>query len=211
MSAVSNLYQVEKNATDIKNTVLTNIVKMLTERGHLKKDSLSANIDGIINAEPVDNVYKIKTDKGDGDNEKMFYIRILPQKITAVNKASGILDFLTAHKGNKMLIIVKSMGKKAHQYIANNFPNAEIFLEEDLMINLIDHALVPKHELLEQEEEEQFYEKFNCKKRNLPRLFSTDPVARYYNMKPGHICRITRPSETSGYVVTYRLVVKTSL
>ena len=210
MSAVSNLYQVEKNATDIRNTVLTNIVKMLTERGYLNKDQLATNIDTIIGSEPGDNVYKVKTDKYDGDNEKLFAVRILQQKITAVNKASGILDFLTAYKNNKMIIVVKSMGKKAYQYIANNFPNAEIFLEEDLMINLIDHVLVPKHELLTPEEEEVFYEKFNCKKRNLPRIFSTDPVARYYNMKPGHICRIIRPSETSGYVVTYRLVVKSA-
>ena len=78
------------------------------------------------------------------------------------------------------------------------------------MINLVEHDLVPQHEILSQSDAVKVLNKYNCIKRNLPRIISIDPVAKYYNMKPGDICRIIRPSKTSGFVPFYRLVIKSS-
>ena len=86
--------------------------------------------------------------------------------------------------------------------------NSEIFTEEEMMINLVDYVLVPKHEVLDAEKSKTFYTDFKCKKRNMPKIFTGDPVARYFNMKPNDIVRITRPSDTAGSYISYRLVVK---
>jgi DNA-directed RNA polymerase I, II, and III subunit RPABC1 len=199
------IYQIEKTEDDIRKSVLTNIIKMLTERRLLNKSDLEGNITKLVNTKSDDLIYNINLD----DKEKTkLVIKILPQKVTSVSKTSNIVDFLNTHKKYHNIVIVKELSKKADQVIKSNYPNTEIFLEEDMLINIVDHDLVPKHEILTKEEIDTFYEKYNCKKRNMPKILTSDPVARYYNMKIGDICRIIRPSETSGYTVTYRLVIK---
>ena len=199
------LFQLEKNYDEIRITVMTNVVKMLTERGIIKKEHMDKKIDEIKKVQSDDQTYQIKTDK---DTYAVVYV---PQKITSINKSYGVIDFLNTFKSSPKFVIVKEISKKIEQHILTNYPNTEIFMEKDLMINLVDHDLVPKHELLTPEEAETFYEKYNCKKRNMPKLLSGDPVAKYYNMKPGNIVRIIRPSEKTGEIISYRLVVKGSI
>jgi DNA-directed RNA polymerase I, II, and III subunit RPABC1 len=201
------LFQIEKTSEDIRKTVLTNIVKMLTERKLLAKDNLAANIEKVLSMQSDDMTYVIQLD----EKNKTFAVKIVFQKITAINKSYGISEFLAYYKSGPKLIVVKDISKKAIQYILNNFSNTEIFLEKELMINVVDHVLIPKHEVLAKEDVDVFFETYNCKKRNMPKILSTDPIAKYFNMKVGDICRITRPSDTSGFVPTYRLVVKGSL
>jgi DNA-directed RNA polymerase subunit H (RpoH/RPB5) len=196
-----SLFQIEKSSEDIRKTLLTNSVKMLTERKLLPKSDLEKNIAKILSLQSDDMIYAIGN----------YSIKIVFQKVTAINKSYGISEFLAQLKSAPKIIIVKDISKKALQYILNSFSNTEIFLEKELMINLVDHVLIPVHEVLTDDETAVFYDKYNCKKRNMPKMLSTDPVARYYNMKPGQICRIIRPSEKAGFVASYRLVIKGSL
>ena len=202
------LQLVEKNRSQIIETVLTNIVKMLTERKLINPQNENKKINDLINTQSDDLTYKLTLDNYKDDNDKTFAIKLIPQKITAVNKASGISDFLHNFKNNPKIVVVDSISKKAKQFISVNFPKTEIFDEVDLMINLIEYVLVPKHEVLSPEEVENFYKEFNCKKRNMPKMLTSDPVAKYYNVNPGDILRILRPSTTSGLALGYRLVVK---
>lgn len=206
---ISQIFHIEKNNDDIRKTVLKNIIKMLTTRKLLNSENLEKNIKMIQSAVSDEYVYTIVLDNPKNSNDKTFIVKILHQKITAVSKQSPISDFLNKYKFNSKLVVVRDIGTKAKQQIMNNFPNTEVFLESNLMINLFDYSLVPKHELLpkDSDETEAFYKKYRTKKKNMPRIDVNDPVARYFNMKKGDLCKITRPSETSGFVITYRLVV----
>ena len=49
---------------------------------------------------------------------------------------------------------------------------------------------------------------FLNKMEQLPTLLERDPLAKWYGMKPGDICRITRENPNIGTSITYRLVVE---
>ena len=85
-------------------------------------------------------------------------------------------------------------------------------------IILIDHELIPPHikltsdgKELSTEDKEAFYNTYYSIPSNIPKMFVTDPVARYYNYKIDDIIKIIRPSETSSESISYRRVIKADL
>lgn len=201
------LLKVNKDAKDIIITVLTNIVRMLTERNLLKRTNLDQNIKTVTSSLSDNMIYTIKLDNVSSKDDNICAVKYFSQKITSVSKTSPINDFLNKYKNNPKIIVVLSVSTKAENLITSH-PKSEIFVERNLMMNLIDHILVPKHELLSPADAALFFSQYNCKKRNASRISSNDPIARYYNMKPGDVCRIIRPSETAGHGIFYRFVKK---
>jgi len=203
------IFQLEKNNEDIRKTVLTNIIKMFTERKLLKFENLDDNIKKLTSIHSDDYTYTFNIDNYKDEVDKKYVIKIFNQKITAISKQSGISDFLIKFRDVPKLIIVKSISTKASQHIVNNYPKTEIFLENELMINLIENILVPKYEILDHETDDYktFCEQYTCKKRNIPKIYTNEPMARYYNLKRNDIVRVIRPSETSGESAFYRLAI----
>ncbi|MEM1689650.1 MAG: DNA-directed RNA polymerase subunit H [Candidatus Hadarchaeales archaeon] len=75
-------------------------------------------------------------------------------------------------------------------------------------IEITKHRLVPKHEVLSQEEAKEVLERYRVEPHQLPLLLSSDPVAKAIGAKPGDIVKITRKSPTAGEIVIYRYVVE---
>jgi DNA-directed RNA polymerase subunit H len=75
-------------------------------------------------------------------------------------------------------------------------------------INLFDHVLVPKHELLSSEEAERIINKYRIHPYQLPQIVSSDPAARAINAQAGDVIKITRKSRTAGVSTAYRYVVE---
>lgn len=202
-----SFFQIEKNNSAITDTLLTNVIKMLTARDLIKDEN--GTINKVLAKKSDDNNYSIPLDRNYGTSkQKTFMVKIIPHKITGVNKSYGASEFLSTYKDYGKLLIVEDIGLKIAQQIIKNNVDTEIFKRDDLMINLIDHEIVPHHEVLSPEESANFYEIFNVTKKQMPKMLNTEPVARYYNMQPNDICRITRPSARSCSYTTYRLVTK---
>ncbi|UCD03443.1 MAG: DNA-directed RNA polymerase subunit H [Candidatus Aenigmatarchaeota archaeon] len=78
----------------------------------------------------------------------------------------------------------------------------------DFIVEIVNHELVPKHEILTEKEKKEVMQKFEVNESQLPKIPVSDPVIEIVGAKPGNVVKITRRSETAEEAVYYRLVVK---
>lgn len=76
-----------------------------------------------------------------------------------------------------------------------------------IVVNPMRHVLVPKHEIVPDEEHKTLLESmYVTSKSKLPEIkFHIDPIARCIGAVPGDIIKITRPSASSGQAIIYRV------
>lgn len=81
-----------------------------------------------------------------------------------------------------------------------------LFNIDSLQCNLLNHELVPKHEVIRNSDDiKDILNKCNCELDELPIIKHTDAIARLILCVSGDICKITRKSTTNGYYEYYRL------
>lgn len=77
---------------------------------------------------------------------------------------------------------------------------------KNLKIDILEHMLVPKHEIMSDSEIEDELSDADFVKENLPKIKIDDPVVKHIDAKVGDVLRITRDSPTAGEFITYRIV-----
>lgn len=188
-------------------TVLLNLTKMLTERKVLDEKKFDANLKKLLDQLTEERIFKIKSDFNDDE----YHIMSIKGKISTIKKIQGLDTFIANSKGKNRIFIGDQISQKAYKQFLETVKKSEVFFEYELLINLIDHELQPKFELLSNEEKSTKLNEYNLKERNLARMFNTDPIARYYAAKPGDIFRIIRPSTYTAYGFHYRIVTENAV
>jgi DNA-directed RNA polymerase subunit H (RpoH/RPB5) len=75
-----------------------------------------------------------------------------------------------------------------------------------LQFNVLKHSLVPKHEILNNTQDKDFRKRFNVNNdKEIPDISRFSTVAMAIGIRPGQICKITRPSKTSINTHFYRI------
>jgi len=216
MSLNPELIPIKKDADVIRKTVLTNLIKIFIARQHIDK-SIEKNMQNILKIRDddsytitLDNPIKCKSD--DDDYKKKFdgsiiMVKIIHQKVQGIAKIPSVKEYLTSYKYNHKIFIFDSISDKAKSLLTDN-THTEVFNEPFLMINILDHIDSPKYEILNDDEIKEVLESYIIKKRDIPKILTTDPIVDYFNLKRGDIIRVIRPSEQSGKSIAYRIVAK---
>jgi DNA-directed RNA polymerase subunit H (RpoH/RPB5) len=114
-------------------------------------------------------------------------------------------DEETAYDLYILVVVDKISQNNLKQINALNI-NIQIFDIKELQFNITKHILVPKHEVVSDQEEIKTILQNYCLKSKfqLPHILKTDPVSRYLGLRNGDIVRITRTSPTAGEYIVYR-------
>ena len=114
-------------------------------------------------------------------------------------------------KTDDLIIITKDkVPETMTKLMANTYLRDDIFFIifnlKQLAFNILNHALVPPHRILSNEEDVEMRKKYNISADSeLPEISRFDPVAKAIGMRPKQVCEILRPSKTSVVTKFYRL------
>lgn len=142
------------------------------------------------------------------DPDDKIYVFFPESPKVGVSTVKQYIKSMENEKVNRAIIIVDNITTFSRQ-LSDQYTNLyiEYFKRNELIIDKMSHILVPKHELISDEEKKELLSLYKCKDIHLPKIYNTDPIAKYFGAKKGQVFKITRHSETSGESIYYRIVV----
>ena len=185
--------------------------KMMEDRGYSKNDNSNLKYDEFIAKLNIDKkMYGIfaKVDPADPDNIIRTYYEYIPNPKINMENIKDFFELMKESKVNSGIILLSGkLSQQAKQKLSeiNTQLQVEMFSLNELVVNITEHELVPKHILLTPEEKKKLLERYRIKDSQLPKILSTDPVARYLGLTRGQVVKIVRVSETAGRYITYRI------
>eukprot|EP00903_Cladosiphon_okamuranus_P008009 g7727.t1 len=190
-------------------------MKMLEKRGYnVLQEHVSMTSDAFLKefgADPQRNNLTLLVEKVDDPMDQIFVFFPDDEKV-GVKPIRSYSEKMQEEDVKKAIIVIKGgitpFARSAIQELcAQREVQVEDFKDAELMLDITEHTLVPEHQVLTSEQKSELLKRYKLKDTQLPRIQSTDPVARFYGMQKGQVCKITRPSETAGRYVTYRLCI----
>jgi DNA-directed RNA polymerase subunit H (RpoH/RPB5) len=156
----------------------------------------------------------------DNDAESKIYIKYhITKKINANNIYETVTDLFEMEnilnkETDRIVFVIKdepndTMLKTQEQVWHSDGYYISIINLDRLQFNITKHKLVPKHFILNKEQEQLFFQQYNIinPKSQLPTISRFDPVAVSIGLRPGQICKINRNSQTSIENDFYRICV----
>jgi DNA-directed RNA polymerase subunit H (RpoH/RPB5) len=153
------------------------------------------------------------------DNSNVYVKYHLSKKITpnfiynTINELFDIENILNK-KNDQIIFIIKEEPNETMIKLCDQIYNSEnifitIYNIKRLQFNILEHQLVPKHIILNENEKKELIENYNIHnpKKMLPTISRFDPVAIAIGLRPNDICKITRPSKTSINSIYFRICV----
>jgi DNA-directed RNA polymerase subunit H (RpoH/RPB5) len=192
---------VEYNAKEIIQIVITNVLKMLERRKLISSwsDEFTKLGNDISNKTIFEIVLSDKT---------KYSIYLVNAKLSSIVQGTPLDEYLSNNIDIHKIIIAKDVAKKVVKQIVSDYKHVEFFFETDMLEDIPSKIFIPEHQLMTEEEKQELLDKFS--EHDLGRILLTDMMARYYGAKIGDIFRIIRPSFTAGKNVYYRKVVNGS-
>lgn len=200
-------FQEKKNLYKVRQTVL----EMVSDRGYMIPSHMLAitfeqfsiqydqkNIDLYIENEDKAKKYYVyfHIDKAFGKNDMKSVVQKIINQYNDDN--IGIIILL---KDKESTSILKEKSKPLYK-------NVEFFEQQKMTFNISKHVFQPKFIILNNDDaKNEILEKYQTTVNKLPKIYTTDPMAKYYDMKKGDIVKVIRNDPEVGLSISYKLVV----
>ncbi|MHA1310242.1 MAG: DNA-directed RNA polymerase subunit H [Candidatus Helarchaeota archaeon] len=181
--------------------LIKNVKNLLKERGfeNIKSEESSDKGKIIIRAE-------YNPSKSSKPESVMVYVWD-PEESVGVQDAREIVKIFKNTKIKRRFLVGGSkFTRMARMHLEEN--KVEYIPTELVMLNVLEHELVPKHRILDKEEAEKLLSKLKIDKSQLPSILVNDPVAKIIGAREGDIIEIIRESKTAGTSIAYRHVIR---
>jgi DNA-directed RNA polymerase I, II, and III subunit RPABC1 len=190
------------------------ILKILQTRGYNIEDYENFSVGEVLtmyNAVPKQLDILLENDEG-----RKIYVKyhLSTSRVKGKHIRETIEDLFDLEEllddNDELIIISKDkINDKIKKLLLEIYKNDNKFINiynlNDYLFNILEHILVPPHQILSAQEKKQIYIKYNITDDSeLPEISRFDPVAQALGMKPGEICEIIRPSPTSIESKYYR-------
>jgi len=185
-------------------------MEMLEDRGYeVSEEDKNMNYEDFTNRLEENAIQLIATHRM--NPVKMVYVAFILDAKSFSKKDLVALKALMDEKypTNEVTVIIvqdKQTPQIAKELLNDEYKLYEIFSMKNLMFNITHHEIVPRHILLNQEEVDMILKQYQTTRAQLPKLLTTDPVAKYYGMKAGDVCKIIRQSPMTGESYYYRIL-----
>ena len=187
-------------------------LKMLRKRGYnIPSDDFNMSTEEFrvrFGENPSRESQTLLVEKADDPSDQIFVF--LPQEeAVGMGPIKTYTQRMRDESVTKGIIVYKgkltNYAKQAMQQYATQGYRLEYFRDNELLVDITEHKLVPEHIVLSPQEKNELLARYRLKPAQLPRVPMADPVARYLGLQPRQVVKIIRPSETAGRYVTYRI------
>jgi DNA-directed RNA polymerase subunit H (RpoH/RPB5) len=164
----------------------------------------------------LDMILEQRHENEDTKRKNKIYIRyyllrsLRPQNLQEmIDDLFNIEEVLT--KNDTLFIVVKDeVNETLTNVLKHIWEQDKIFIIiqniKRLQFNILEHALVPPHRVLNRREIEIIKQKYNIMDDGqFPEISRFDPVAKAIGIRPGQVCQIIRPSKTAIEAPFYRI------
>jgi DNA-directed RNA polymerase subunit H len=193
-----------------------NLLELLTTQGYDTKDyeGFSVNeVHAMYMNKQLDLLLNYKSGSVD---ERKVYVKYHLAKTLRRENINDLIDDLynleqILTKKDTLIIIMKQDPNDTLISILKHIWEQEgifiiIFGIHRLQFNLLKHEYVPHHEILSEDDVKEIKIEYNITDNaQIPEISRFDPVAQAIGMRPGQICKITRPSKTAISSEFYRI------
>jgi len=161
---------------------------------------------------------KPATSEGKNADGNKIYIRYYLAKTIRPANIHEMIDDLfvlteTLKKNDTLYIIIKdNVNETLINELKHIWEHDGIFIVIEnikcLQFNILNHILVPQHNVIKEDEVKNIMTKYNITdKVQFPDISRFDPVSRAICLRPGQVCHIIRPSKTAIETNYYRICI----
>ena len=139
-------------------------------------------------------------------NGKQVFVFFSSSKVIGIQHIENLMKRLNSQNIFDCIIIYSGILTPSALKMVQN-PCIEVFSENELLCDIMNHELMPMIHVMTKEEKNDFLRRTKINECDLPLISKNDKISKYFGLSKNDIIKISRKSETACKYDCYRLVI----